>query len=173
MARLPYRNREDLPEQYQYLFDNLARDGGRVGNIFRTLAWSPQALHQFMRLGNALLNRSRLDPRLRELAILTVGRVTEAVYEYDHHVAIARRVGVTEQQIDALPVWQRHPAFSEQDRAVIRYAEVVTRDVRVPDAVFDACHAFLDNEQMVELALTVGFYNLVVRFLEPIQVELE
>ncbi|HEY7294157.1 MAG TPA: carboxymuconolactone decarboxylase family protein [Dehalococcoidia bacterium] len=173
MARLPYRNREDLPEQYQYLFDNLARDGGRVGNIFRTLAHSPNLLHQFMRFGNAILNRSQLDPRLRELAILTVGRVTQAVYEYDHHVAIARRVGVTEQQIDALPVWERYPAFDERERAVIRYAEAVTRDVRVPDTVFDACHDFLGDEQMVELTLTIGFYNLVVRFLEPMQVELE
>ncbi|HLZ68669.1 MAG TPA: carboxymuconolactone decarboxylase family protein [Dehalococcoidia bacterium] len=173
MARLPYRTREELPEQYRYLFDNLARDGGRVGNIFRTLAWSPNSLHQFLRLGNAILNHSQLDPHLRELAILTVGRVTEAVYEYDHHIAIARRVGVTEQQIDALPVWERHPAFNEQERAVIRYAETVTRDVRVSNAVFDACHAFLGNEQMVELALAVGFYNLAVRFLEPMQVELE
>jgi alkylhydroperoxidase family enzyme len=173
MARLPYRDREDLPEQYRYLFDNLSRDGGRVGNLFRVLGHSPRLLHQFMRLGNDLRNHTRLEPRLRELAILTVGRATAAPYEYVHHIAIGRRAGITDEQIAGLPVWERHPAFSDQDRAVMRYAEEVTRNVRVSDEVFGAVRAFLDEEQMVELTLNVAFYNLVVRFLEPMQVELE
>ncbi len=173
MARLPYLDRDDLPEDYRYLFDNLGRESGRVGNLFRVMAHSPRLLHQFMRLGSDLRSRTRIDPRLRELAILTVGRLTNAPYEYVHHVAIARRVGVTEEQIDGLPVWERTPAFSEQERAVIRYAEAVTRDVRVPDDVFAAVRAFLDDEQMVELTMIVAYYNLVVRFLEPMQVELE
>jgi alkylhydroperoxidase family enzyme len=173
MARLPYRDKEDLPEEYRYLFDNLSRESGRVGNLFRTLGHSPRLLHQFMRLGSDLRSRTRIDPKLRELAILTVGHVTNAPYEYVHHMAIGRRAGLTEQQLEGLPVWERHPAFNEQERAVIRYAEDVTRNVRVSDEVFGAVHAFLDDEQMVELALNVAYYNLVVRFLEPMQVELE
>jgi alkylhydroperoxidase family enzyme len=173
VARLRYRERDELPEEYQYLFDNLSRDSGRVGNLFRVMAHSPRLLHQFLRLGSDLRSKTRIDPRLRELAILTVGRLTDAPYEYVHHIAIARRAGVTEEQIDGLPVWERHPAFSEQERAVIRYAEEVTRNVRVSDEVFGAVRAFLDDEQMVELALNVAYYNLVVRFLEPMQVELE
>ena len=173
MARLPYRDRDDLPEEYRYLFDNLARDSGRGGNLFRVMEHSPRLLHQFMRLGSDLRGRTRIDPRLRELAILTVGRLTGAPYEYVHHIAIARRAGVTEEQIAGLPVWERHPAFSEQERAVIRYAETVTREVRVPDDVFEAVRAFLDAEQLVELTMNVAYYNLVVRFLEPMQVELE
>ena len=173
MARLRYRERDELPEDYRYLFDNLSRDSGRVGNLFKVMAHSPRLLHQFMRLGSDLRSKTRIDPRLRELAILTVGRLTDTPYEYVHHIAIARRAGVTEEQIDGLPVWERHPAFSEQERAVIRYAETVTRHVRVSDEVFNAVRAFLDDEQMVELALNVAYYNLVVRFLEPMQVELE
>jgi 4-carboxymuconolactone decarboxylase len=65
MARVPYREREELPEEYRYLYDNLARGSGRVGNLFRALAHSPRLLLQFMRLGNDLRTRTRLDPRLR------------------------------------------------------------------------------------------------------------
>jgi alkylhydroperoxidase family enzyme len=173
MARLRYIERDELPEDKRYLFDNLSRDGGRVGNLFRVLGHSPQLLHQFMRLGSDLRSRTKLDPRLRELAILTVGRLANAPYEYVHHIAIARRAGVTEEQIDGLPVWERHPAFDERDRAVIRYAETITRDIRVPDVQFAAVRALLDDEQMVELTLNIAFYNLVVRFLEPMQVDLE
>ncbi len=173
MPRVPYIDRENLPEDKQYLFDNLSRDSGRVGNLFRVMGHSPQLLHQFMRLGNDLRNRTKLDPRLRELAILTVGRVADASYEYVHHIAIALRAGVTQEQIDGLPVWRRHPAFDERERAVMCYAEAVTRDIRVTDDCFGAVRGFLDDEQMVELTMNIAFYNLDVRFLEPMQVELE
>lgn len=173
MARLPYKDQHDLPDEYKYLFDNLSREGGRVGNLFRTLAYNPRLLHQFMRLGSDLRSRTALDPKLRELAILTVGRLTQAVYEYAHHVEIGKRAGVTSAQIEALPVWERHPAFSDQERAVIRYTEEVTQHVRPSDAAYAAVAAFLPPDQIVELALNVAFYNCVVRFLEPLQVDLE
>ncbi|MGD9894659.1 MAG: carboxymuconolactone decarboxylase family protein [Dehalococcoidia bacterium] len=173
MARLPYIDRNDLPEEKRYLFDNLSRESGRVGNLFRTMGHSPQLLHQFMRLGSDIRSKTRLDGRLRELAILTVGRMTNAPYEYVHHIAIGRRVGITEEQIEGLPVWERHPAFSDRERAVLRYAEAVTRDIRVPDEVFVEVRSFLDEEEMVELTMAIAYYNMVVRFLEPMQVELE
>ena len=74
MARLPYRNKSDLAPEDQ---DLLARDA----NIFRALAHSPNALRAFHRLGGFIRFKSRLDPRLRELAILQVGYLTRAPYE--------------------------------------------------------------------------------------------
>ena len=56
---------------------------------------------------------------------------------------------------------------------MIEYAEEATRDIRVSDKTFDALRSFLDDERIVELVLEVAFYNMVVRFLEPLGVELE
>src|SRR6476469_5336894 len=109
MARLRHLDRDDLPEDSRFLFDNLSRERGTVGNLFRVMGHSPRLLHQFMRLGSDLRSKTRIDPRLRELAILTVGRLTGAPYEYVHHVAIARRAGVTQEQIEVLPVGAPHP----------------------------------------------------------------
>lgn len=173
MARLPYVDRDQLPEDRQYLFDNLARESGRVGNLFRTLGHSPRLLHQFMRLGSDLRSKTKLDPKLREMAILTVGRLTGASYEYVHHVAIAKQVGVTQEQIDSIATFERNPAFTEQEVAVMRYAEAITLNVRVTDHLFDAVHAFISDEEMVELTLNIAYYNMVVRFLEAMQVDLE
>jgi alkylhydroperoxidase family enzyme len=120
-----------------------------------------------------LRNRTKLDRRLRELAILTVGRLTNAEYEYVHHQRLAKSVGVRQEQLDQLASWETAPVFNEQERAVIRYATEVTQNVKVTDATFDALRTFLDNEQIVELTLNTGFYNMVVRFLVPMQVDLE
>src|SRR5512143_1208689 len=122
-ARVPYLNRDDLAEADRQIFDNIAAErGGVVGNIFRTLAHTPNLLRRFLALGRELRNGTALDPKLRELALLTVGRLADAQYEFVHHWNIARRVGISREKIEALADWEKSPVFTDEDRAVIRYA---------------------------------------------------
>jgi len=173
-ARVSYLNREDLPEADRVIFDNLAAEsGGTVGNLFRVLAHTPKFLRRFCSMGNALRNKTELDPKLRELAILTVGRLTDAQYEFVHHCSIARRVGVSREQIEALADWEKSTQFSDNERAVIRYAVEATSNVRVTDAIWSALKTFLDTPRMMELVQNVAYYNMVVRILVPVGVELE
>jgi alkylhydroperoxidase family enzyme len=83
-ARLPYIDREGLPEGDRGIYDKLVqeRGAGPVGNIFRTLANAPNLLRRFNALGGELRNKTQLDPKLRELALMTVGRLTNAEYEF-------------------------------------------------------------------------------------------
>src|SRR3954462_3064254 len=71
-------------------------------NIFRTLAHAETAFRPFLRFGGSVLTRMKLDPLVREFAILVVAREAEAEYEWIQHVAIAKQVGATDEQIAAL-----------------------------------------------------------------------
>ncbi len=174
-ARLPYIDREGLPESDREIYDRLVRDrgGAPVGNIFRTLANAPNLIRRFNALGGELRNRTELDPRLRELALMTVGRLTNAEYEFTHHWNISLTVGVKREQLEHLAEFETSPLFNDQERAVMRYAADATRDVNVSDAVFNALRGFLDNRKIMELVMNVAFYNAVVRILVPCGVELE
>jgi len=174
MARVPYLNREDLPEADRDIFDNLIAERGQpVGNIFRTLAHTPGLLRRFLALGGELRNKTALDPKLRELALLTVGRIAQAEYEFVHHWNLALRVGVSHDKLEALADWEKSPAYSDQERAVIRYAAEATTNVKIADSTWNALKAFMDTRQMMELVQNVAFYNMVVRILVPMGVELE
>lgn len=172
-ARVPYLNREDLPEADREIFDNLTRERGNVGNIFRALANTPNLLRRFLALGGELRNGTALDPKLRELALMTVGRLTEATYEFTHHWNLARSVGVPREQLEALADWERSSHFNDQERAVIRYAVEATQNVKVSDSTWNAALGFLDRRRMMELVQNVAFYNMVVRILVPVGVEVE
>ncbi len=173
-ARVPYLNREDLPEADRQIFDNLvAERGPPVGNIFRALANTPNLLRRFLGLGGELRNKTALDPQLRELAILTVGRLTGAEYEFVHHWNIACRAGVAREKLEALAGFEKSPVFTDHERAVIRYAVEATSNVKVSDPTWNALKAFLDTRRVMELVQNVAFYNMVVRVLVPIGVELE
>ena len=173
-ARVPYLDREDLPETERVIYDNLAAErGGTVGNIFKVLGHTPNLLRRFCQLGSELRNKTELDPKLRELAICTVGHLSDAQYEFVHHWNIARRVGVSREQLEALADWEESPAFNTNERAVIRYAVEATNNVRVSDATWNALKSFLDTRRLMELVQNVAFYNMVVRVLVPVGVELE
>src|SRR3989442_13496581 len=122
MARLPYLDRDQLPELERDIFDNLLSQRGAVGNIFRVMAHSPLLLRRMLYFSDGLRNRTRLDQRLRELAIMTVGRLTESEHEYVHHQAFARRVGVRPEQAERLAMWETEAAFSDEEQAENHYA---------------------------------------------------
>ena len=173
MARLPYVTQEQLPESDRGLFDDILARFGRVNNIFRVVAHRPPLLRHFLQFGVGLRHATQLDPVLRELAILTVGRLAQCTYEVVHHSALAQRLGVRPEQIERLAAWESDPAFSAQERAVMRYAAEATQQVAVSSETFEALRPLLSAEHIVELVCNVAFYNMVVRVLVPLEVDLE
>ena len=174
MARLPYLNREDLPESDREIFDRLVEERKTpVGNIFRMLAHTPNLLRRFLALGGELRNGTELDPKLRELALMTVGRLTNAEYEFTHHWNLARRVGVSREQLEHLDEFETSSLFNEQERLVMRYALEATMNVAIADATFEAVRKSLGTRRLMELVQNVSFYNMVVRVLVPLGVEVE
>lgn len=173
MARISLLPDESASEKFQNTFKKIREKGGRVLNIFRTMAHSPRTGLQFMRLGNAILFHGIVPASLRELAILRVGNLNHSLYEWTQHTAIALLVGVRQSQIDALPYWQNSSEFDDKERAVLRYTDEVTLNIRVKDETFAAIRAIFSEEGIVELTTTIGYYGMVCRILETLQVELE
>ena len=173
-ARLPYLTRNDLAESDRDLWDNFVKSRGtEPGHIHRTVANAPNLLRRFVALADELRNGTELDPKLRELALMTVGRLTGAEYEFVHHWNISLKVGVRRDQLEQLADYAASPAFNDSERAVMRYAEEATRNVRVSEVTFDGLRGFLDNRRITELVMNVAFYNAVVRVIVPCGVELE
>ena len=143
-------------------------------NIFRTLAHAETALRPFLRFGGAVLGRLQLDPLVRELVILTVAREAEAEYEWIQHVAIAKTVGATDEQIAALEAADGGgAAFDEAQRAAIEFACAVVRGPRVPDDVFEHVRERLSEREIVELLLTIGDYWMLARVMTVLEIDLD
>jgi alkylhydroperoxidase family enzyme len=173
-ARLPYVTRGDLPEADRDIFDQFVKErGAEPGHIHRVVANAPNLLRRFLGLANELRNGTQLEPKLRELALMTVGRLTNAEYEFTHHWNISLKVGIKREQLEHLADFATSPLFNDQERAVMRYAAEATTNIKVGDATFNALRGFLDNRRITELVMNVAFYNAVVRVLVPLGVELE
>src|SRR5439155_510112 len=81
-----------------------------------------------------LLSSLELDSRLRELAILRVGRLERAEYEWVQHVPIARAVGASDEEIAAIERGDLDDgALDEQTRAVLAFTTEAVQEVRASD----------------------------------------
>lgn len=170
MPRIPYYDVEKATGKHAEFLGKLGTDL----NIYRMLAHSEYGLKGFIRMGNALLYKCELDPVLRELAILRVGRLSRAAYEVYQHERIGREAGVSEEKIAALrDATIEAPVFSDDEKAVLRYTDDVVRNVKASDKTLKAVEAFLSKGALVELTLTIGYYMMVCRFLETTGVEIE
>jgi alkylhydroperoxidase family enzyme len=173
-ARFPYLTRNDLPEADRDIWDNFVKSrGSEPGHIHRTVANAPNLLRRFVGLADELRNGTQLDPGLRELALMTVGRLTGADYEFVHHWNMCLRIGVKHEQLEQLANFETSSTFNDQERAVMRYAAEATQNIKVSDATFNALRGFLDNRRIMDLVMNVAFYNAVARVLVPCGVELE
>lgn len=172
MSRIPLLPLEGMPEKTRAMII-----GGKSGlsglNINKMVAHAENSARHFMRFGNSLLTQAKLEPKLRELAILRIAALCHSHYEWYQHEILAREVGVPEVQIDAVQGSLTGDVFSDREQAVLKYTEEVTFHVKASEEAFTALKSFLDNREIVELTLTIGFYNLVARFLENTGVELE
>ena len=141
MPRIPYYEVENATGKHAEFLDKLKPHL----NIYRMLANSEAGLKGFIRMGNALLYRCELDARLRELAILRVGRLSRAAYEVFQHERIAREAGVAEEKIAALrDATIEAPAFNDNEKAVLRYTDDVVRNVKASDKTLKAVQALPD-----------------------------
>ena len=168
MSRIPYFEVDSATGKHAEFLDKLKPHL----NIYRMLANSEAGLKGFVRMGNALLYRCELDAGLRELAIVRVGRLSRAAYEVFQHERIAREAGVAEEKIAALrDATIEAPAFTDHEKAVLRYTDDVVRNVKASDRTLKAVQAFLSPGAVVELTLTSGYYMMVCRFLESMGVD--
>ncbi len=117
------------------------------------------------KLEQATAKLHRLDQRLHLLAELEAATLTHCEYCIDMGSAISRRLGLTDEEILALPSYQTSPLFSELDKLVLDYAAGMSRTpVDVPDELFDRLRQHLDDGQLVELTHHIALENMRGRF---------
>jgi alkylhydroperoxidase family enzyme len=168
MARVPYLEPSDLAPEDQDLLK-------RPISLNKALANSPKAARAFSGLGGYIRYGSKLDPRLRELAILQVGWLARSPYEWSHHVKLGHDFGVSDEDVQALidDTAGKPTGLDALSKLVLRAAREMTVEGAMAEATFAALQAELGNERVVDLTLAIGFYSAVVRVLATLRIDVE
>jgi AhpD family alkylhydroperoxidase len=141
---------------------------GRISPLYAVLLNSPELASGWEHLFTVIRQQTSVPPALRELVILRIAVLNGAPYEFEAHVPHALAAGMTRDAIEALRADSR--VFQGLEELVLRYTDAMTRELRVPDALFEELKRQFDDKTLVELTATVAGYNMVSRFLIAMQI---
>ena len=111
------------------------------------------------------LDRSRLvDARLKKLAEMKVALVVGCEFCVDIGSMLGKGLGITDDQLRALPRFRESAAFSPVEKLVLEYAEGMSGTPAVPDRLFDELRRYFDEARLVELTAVIAWENQRARF---------
>lgn len=169
MARIEYFDPENASPRIVR-----ALDGKKKINIFRMIANSDGAGAEVLALGQRLSHGSSLDHNDREIVILRVGHLSGASYEIKQHTAVARRVGLSDEKIQAIGEYPETGfVFDDSERDLIAFTDAVVHETTPREDVFRRVEDRYSRSQLVELVLLIGFYMMVSRVMNTFEIDHE
>lgn len=128
-----------------------------AGPAMASLARHPDLAEAYLGLGVYLLFRSTLPPRVREIAILRTVHRHHCAYEWDHHLAMADSVGLSESDVDGI---RRGELAGDFDRLLLAAVDELDEKSELSDTTWTALSDYLDERQRMDLIFTVGGYAM-------------
>src|SRR5215213_5005861 len=148
-----------------------ALETANVPNYIKALAQNTKAAPQFANLVQTFLFGGTVAPETKMAMGLRITQIYGGAYLYAH---TNRWLRATEKGQSLLKNWDDKKSFSEAELLAIDYAEKLTNDIHgVSDADFARIRGVYNDSQIVELTMTVCFFNHFVRFVEATNLPVE
>jgi alkylhydroperoxidase family enzyme len=154
---------EDFDDEARALVINVReslgiREHSVMPEAFATMLKHPGLYRCQMEMGIQLLGKGVLSSRERELAVLRVGWLCRAPYEWCQHVDIAKRYGVTAEEVERATQGSSAPGWTPHEAAVMRGVEELLSDQSMSDETWNTLAQNWTERQLLEFPALVGYY---------------
>ena len=137
----------------------IADDAGRLLGPFAVMLLTPEVGNAVQQVGAKIRFSATLTGRERELGILAVAGELRSDFERLAHEPAARKLGLTQDQVNAVLSGRVPGGLSADEALVCRLARVMTADRNLGDEDYQAGAAVLGKERLAELTWLVGYYS--------------
>ena len=160
--RIEPLDESEMPEEGRELVRRIRASAGAsdidtVPEYMRTMLRHPEIFRCQMAMGTALFN-GRIPALERELAILRIGWLCQAPYEYGQHVIIARRLGMSAQDIERARNGSAAPGHTRHEAAILRGVEELLENKVISEETWTVLAESWDEAQLIEFPVMVGQY---------------
>src|SRR5690349_7578257 len=170
--RVPVLPESEWDDDTRELLEKLRRNG-QVFNIFKTLARHKQLFSKWLVFAGHTLSQSTLPARDREIVILRMGWLSQAEYEWGHHKAIGRQIGLDDDDFGIIQRGPEAPGLDPFEATLLRAVDELNTDTFICDETWSALAERYDTQQMLDLIFTAGQYKLVSMVLNSTGIQLE
>jgi alkylhydroperoxidase family enzyme len=135
---------------------------------------SQEMCRKFWALAGHFLQNNTIAARDRELLVLRTAWLNRVDYEWaHHHDSYATKAGLTVQDVSRVTQGPEAAGWAEFDRALLRAADELHANRFISDATWKALASRYNDQQLVEVVLTVGNYTLLGMYFNSLGIQVE
>jgi len=140
-------------------------------NLFLTLGRHRPLFRGWLRFAGRLMPGGKLPRRETELVILRVAHLRSCAYEFDHHVHLGARAGVTGADVERLRVGPAAPGWSSREAAMLAAVDALHERRDLDDDEWAALAAQLSERDLIELVMLVGHYEMLATAITALRIQ--
>jgi alkylhydroperoxidase family enzyme len=164
---------DPLPADVQALFEERLKRLGRILNIHHTFAHAPKLSRASMAMAIGLRYDTTVPRIYIELAIVRAGQNARGAYELRQHKPMLLAEGFPLKKYNALAKWRSSKLFDDTERAILAYADQMSKLGNVSDKVFKALEQHFNARQIMELTFAIGNYYGTALIMNALKIKLE
>jgi 4-carboxymuconolactone decarboxylase len=159
--RLPLLKRDDLDEAGKRAFDRAMTPGKTIVGLR-----GPAGIHLYSSgtvdahnaLNSYLRYQAGFDPKIREVAILSVAREMDSQFEWAAHEPEALQVGVPAEVVEIIKHRKSTQGIDETYAAIIELGRQAVGKHKVASDAFARVKALFEPTKLVQLVMLMGAY---------------
>lgn len=152
--------------------DNAWAQLEKLPEIIRTMLRHSDLFVRQTDIGIQLLGQGAIPARDRELAVLRIGWLCKAPYEWGEHVHIAKKAGISSEEIERITQGSSATGWSEHDQAILRAVEELYENSMISDATWNTLAKCFNDKQLIELPILIGQYQTVAYYQNSLRLRL-
>ncbi|MBV1876913.1 MAG: carboxymuconolactone decarboxylase family protein [Pseudomonadales bacterium] len=151
----------------------LKKQYGFVFNVLATLMRNMPLLTKWNHLAGHIMGTSSVAPRLREMAIMRVGLLTDCEYEWGQHVLMSASAGLTPTDHSRIKTGPAAEGWNDVERIVLQVTDELIETTMISDETWSLASEQFNEQQITDLIFTVGQYNMLAMALNSLGVQRE
>ena len=140
-------------------------------NLFLTMGRQRALFRGWLRFGGRLMPGGKLPRRETELVILRVAHLRDCRYEYEHHVRLGKRAGLSPQDFDRVQLGPSANGWSPREHAILTAVDELQLTQDLTDTTWATLREHLSERDAIEFLLLVAHYDMLATFLLTLRVE--
>lgn len=145
-------------------------NGTTAPNLFLTLGRHRRLFRGWLRFAARLMPGGTLPRRETELIILRVAHLRACAYEFDHHVHLGRRAGVTATDVERVMAGPHATGWTRREQALLAAVDELHDTGDVDDATWDELRSTFSERDAIELILLAGHYEMLATVINTLRI---
>lgn len=162
-----------FPASRDFVLNNWQTGDARGMNGLGAILNHPALAKAFLTFNNHVAMANTLPKRIGELLILRISWLRRSEYEFQQHVILGLRAGLTADEIERIQEGPDARDWSELDASLLRAVDDLASDACISQHTWSALSRHLEKEQLIDLVFTVGCYEVLAMAFKSFAVPFE